>query len=174
MVWHPHQFRVNKYRRICHGIQSYSKLHYTGQRWNNRSTWHGYEITSANAIMVEAGRGWCRGYRVRHDWRETESAGCRDSARPRLSGGQQKLAMLVVRRQIHLSRANGQAEFWALLCYGMGMAWRSDATGPTTHCHWPDDPLVRKPIAIGPTTHWHWSENPLVRRPIGPKKCHCH
>ena len=44
----------------------------------------------------------------------TESAGCRDSARPRLSGGQQKLAMLVVRRQIHLSRANGSAEFRAL------------------------------------------------------------
>ena len=114
MVWHPHQFRVNKYRRIWHGIQSYSKLHYTGQRWNNRSTWHGYKITSANAIMVQAERGWCRGYWVRRDWRVTESAGCRDSARPRLSGGQQKLAMLVVRRQIHLSRANGQAEFWAL------------------------------------------------------------
>ena len=112
MVWHPH--RVNKYRRIWHGIQSYSKLHYTGQRWNNRSTWHGYKITSANAIMVQAECGWCRGYWVRRDWRVTESAGCRDSARPRLSGGQQKLAMLVVRRQIHLSRANGSAEFRAL------------------------------------------------------------
>ena len=47
----------------------------------------------------------------------TQSAGCRDSARPRLSGGQQILAMLVVRLQIHLSRANGQAEFRALATY---------------------------------------------------------
>ena len=33
--------------------------------------------------------------------------------------------------------------------------------GPTAHCHWSDDPLVRN--TISPTAHWHchWSENPL-------------